>query len=575
MNMNIKYIFLILLFPLLTACNSLSQTVPPAELVLQNGTIYTAVPDKPTVQAVAIRDGKYQALGDQQTVTAYIGSDTEVIDLAGNMAMPGINDTHIHPVMAGQMALFECSFGFTASPDEIAQTLSECAQDQPDATWIRGGQWGSNFFELHALESPRGFLDAISDTHAIFLRDDSGHNAWVNSKALALAGIGASTENPQGGTIVRDADGEANGLLLETAIMLVEKIITPFTAEQNLAAAAHATRVMNAFGITGFKAAGYTEAMPASLHALDQRGDLHAHAAICLVTPYGKRQGPLDYQLLDKQRSEFASNNVHTNFVKLFMDGVPTPARTAAMIHPYVADELHGADYRGDMHLTAEQLTTDLIELDKRGFTVKIHTAGDGAVRVALDAIAAAREANGNSGLQHELAHAGYIDPMDIPRFKALGVAADFSPYLWHPSPIMDAVISAVGEQRGPQYWPTKSLLQADASVIAGSDWPAAVPSADPWVGLEALVTRRHPKGQAPGSLWPEEAVSLQQALQIYTLAGARALKLQDLTGSIEVGKSADLIVLDRNLLAIPIEDVSETQVLRTYFRGKLVHSVE
>lgn len=571
--MMIKTLAVIFVTALLTACVTGTTTEQSADLVLTNGTIYTAVPGAEKVTAVAIKDGRYIAVGDDISVSRYIGEQSEVVDLQSAMVMPGINDAHLHPVLAGVKALYECNFAFTATPEDIAAAIRTCSDKNANAAWIRGGQWGSNFFDIHKLESPRKFLDDLSSTHAIYLNDDSGHNAWVNSKALALAGIDSDTANPEGGTIVRDSNGEATGVLLETAIMLMDDAIEPWTDEQNIAAAAHSARVMNSLGITGFKDAGYMKVPPMAFHALDQRGELNLHAAVCLATPYGKRTEPLDFADLEQNRERFASRNVHTDFVKIFMDGVPTPARTAAMIHPYVPDAQHGDNYRGSMHLSAERLTEDVIELDKRGYTIKIHTAGDGSVRVALDALEAARNANGNSGLQHELAHGGYIDPTDMPRFSELGVAADFSPYLWHPSPIMDAVISAVGEERGPQYWPTRSLLASGATVIAGSDWPSAVPSANPWVGLEALVTRRDPYGEAEGSLWPEEAVSLEQALQIYTTAGAKALKLQDVTGSIEVGKSADLIVLDRNLFQVPIDEVSDTTVQKTYFRGRLVYA--
>ncbi len=571
--MMIKILAVISVSAVLSACATGTTSKQSADLVLTNAAIHTAAPGSAQITAVAIKDGKYIAVGDESSVSGFIGERSEVINLEGAMVMPGINDAHLHPVLAGVKALYECNFAFTATPEDIAAAVRACAEKSADAAWIRGGQWGSNFFDIHRLESPRKFLDALSPSHAIYLNDDSGHNAWVNSKALALAGIDADTANPEGGTIVRDASGEATGVLLETAIMLMDSVIEQWTDAQNIAAAAYSAATMSSLGITGFKDAGYMQSPPMAFHALDQQGKLNLHAAVCLATPYGARTEPLDLADLVQRRERFASRNVHTNFVKIFMDGVPTPARTAAMIHPYVADELHGEDYRGSMHLSAERLKEDVIALDKLGFTIKIHTAGDGSVRVALDAIEAARNANGNSGLQHELAHAGYVDPADMPRFSDLGVAADFSPYLWFPSPIMDAAISAVGEERGPQYWPTRSLLASGANVIAGSDWPSAVPSANPWVGMEALVTRRDPYGEAEGSLWPEEAISLEQAVQIYTIAGAKALKLQHVTGSIEVGKSADFIVLDRNLFEVPIDDVSETIVQKTFFRGQLVYS--
>ena len=211
--------------------------------------------------------------------------------------------------------------------------------------------------------------------------------------------------------------------------------------------------------------------------------------------------------------------------------------------------------------------------LDKLGLTVKVHTAGDRAVRVTLDAIEHARKANGDSGLRHETAHAGYIHEADIPRFAALNAVPEISPYIWFPSAkVIDPILSAVGE-RGKRYWPVKSLLEAGAEVAAGSDWPAgALESMNPWVGMEALVSRRNPLDEYPGTLWQEQAITLEQALQIYTLNGAKALKLEQQTGSIEVGKLADIIVLNQNLFDVPIEHISDTQVEMTMFGGNVVY---
>ena len=274
------------------------------------------------------------------------------------------------------------------------------------------------------------------------------------------------------------------------------------------------------------KAAAIEEVEIAAFHAADQSDTLNLHVATSIRTPYGHRTEPLDYDEVDRIRDAYVSDNVHTSFVKIFLDGVPTPARTAAMIEPYLPDEAHGADYTGSLHIEFDTLAADLIELDKRGYTVKIHTAGDRSVRLALDAIEAMRQQNGNAEMRHELAHAGYIAASDLPRFAALNAVADFSPVIWHPSPIIDAVILAVGQERGGKYWPVRDLLDSGAPVLAGSDWPSAVPDANPWVGIEAFVTRRDPRGDAPGALWPEQAITLEEAIEIYTLHGLQLLLL-------------------------------------------------
>ncbi len=556
---------------LIVACTP-EPAEPPADTVLTGGRIYTVEPDQPWAEAAAIRDGRYIAVGTSEEIAAYIGEHTDTVDLAGRFAMPGINDLHIHPVWGGVKTLYECQFPFTAGPDQIRSALAACVAAQPEAAWIRGGQWDSSFFEKHDLASPREFLDAISDTHAIYLADDSGHNGWVNSRALALAGIDSDTPDPEGGYIVRDALGAPNGVLLETAIRRLDTVVPEPTDEQYIAAAAKSVQIARGFGITGMKDAGAFRPAGMAFSALDRAGRLTMHIAVCQRTTYGQRQGALDYAALEAERDRHRTDNVHTSFVKLFLDGVPTVARTAAMLAPYTADDAHGEEFDGGaMHLTEAQLTADLVELDRRGFTVKMHVAGDRSVRAALDAIAEARRTNGDSGLRHELAHAGYIDPEDIPRFAELGAVADFSPYLWHPSPIIESVVNAVGQNRGERYWPARDLLDAGAMIVAGSDWPSAVPSANPWMGISALVTRADPRRQTPGTLWPEQAISMAEALHIFTQAGADGLRLGDVTGSVRVGKSADLIVLDRNPFETEPAAVADTAVQVVYFRGQRV----
>jgi predicted amidohydrolase YtcJ len=542
-----------------------------ADVVLMNGRIYTVDPARPWAEAVAIRDGRYVYVGTAKGARAYVGRGTKRIDLGGAFAMPGLTDAHVHPVMGSLTALYECNFPFTATPDEVVKTLAACVAKVPAGTWIRGGQWDSGFFERFRIESPKQFLDAISDRHPIVLNDDSLHNVWVNTRAIAAAKLDANSPDPAGGKIVRGADGEPNGLMLETAARLYLTIVPPFTPEQHQAAVREVVHRANAYGLTSLKDAGAYESYAAAYQAVDRAGDLTLNVATCLRTPYGARTEPLDYAALEAQRDRYRSTHVHTAFVKIFMDGVPTPARTAAMLAPYLPDAAHGANYTGDAHLATRVLAHDLVELDRRGFTVKMHSAGDRSVRMALDAIEAARKANGDSGLRHELAHAGYIDPADIPRFAQLNAVADYSPILWHPSPIIAAIVSALGN-RAYHYWPTRSLLDAKAPMLAGSDWPAAVPDQNPWVGVEALVTRRDPRGKTALALWPEEAISLDEALRLYTLESAKALRLERTTGSIEVGKSADFVVLDRNLFEVPIEDVGDTQVRSTWFEGKLVY---
>jgi len=561
------------LFLELAGCQQQAVDVEHADLVLRGGVIHTVATNQPMAEAIAVSGSEIVFVGEIDAAAAYVGPQTEVVELEGRLVLPGLGDAHLRPLGGAVKELYQCNFPFSADPDEIRKTIASCVANRPDAEWITGGQWDSGFFERFEMISPRSFLDEVSGDAAIFLSDDSGHNGWANSKALELAGVFAETPNPTGGTIEREADGTPSGILLETAQGLAYAVIPKYSDVQLVEAARWFSDYANAFGITAAKAAAIEEDEMTGFVAADKAGELNVHMATSIRTPYGPRTDPLDYDEIDRIRDTYASEHVHTGFVKIFLDGVPTPARTAAMLDPYLPDEAHGDDFTGgDLHVGLETLAADLVELDKRGYTVKMHAAGDRSVQVGLNAIEVARKSLGNSEKRHELAHAGYIHPEDISRFAELNAVADLCPILWHPSPIIDAVISAVGQERGEQYWPTRDLLDANAPILAGSDWPSAVPDANPWPGVEAFVTRMDPRGDAEGALWPEQAITLEEAIEIYTIHGARAMKMEDRIGSLEVGKLADFIVLERNIFEIPIDEVADTKIRGTYFEGKLVY---
>lgn len=553
---------------------STSTTKPIADLIITNGQFYTAEQSNQWVDTVAIKDGKYLYIGGAELAKNYFGEQTKKIDLHGKMAMPGINDGHVHPVRGGIKAIYECNFSFTATPDEVAARVAKCVAENPESTWIRGGQWDSGFFDRFDIASPKKFLDAVSGNKAVILNDDSNHNGWANSKALALAGITNETKDLADGTYVRDPiTGELTGLLLESAEQMLSDQVPDWTPQEYIRGAAEGIKIANSFGITGMKDASSSVEIMKAYKTLDDNNQFTVHMAASIKTPFGHREVLLDYDRIDQLKEQYKSPHINTTSVKIYSDGVPTSSRTAAMLAPYTASSPDTPAVSGMLHLEPSLLAQDVIELDKRGYTVKIHVAGDRSVRVALDAISAARNANGNSGLKHELAHAGYIDEQDMKRFAELNAVADLSPYIWHPSPIIDSIITAVGSPRGDKYWPIKSLIEAKAPLLAGSDWPAAVESINPWVGMEAMVTRADPRDKFPGTLWPEQGVSLEQAIKIYTVDGAAAIGLADKTGSIAVGKSADFIVLNHNIFEIPAKNISDTKVETTYFEGKKVYN--
>ena len=312
---------------LLSSCNQPDNTAAnstaaqtPATTILTNGRIYTLDRAIPWAEAVAIDNGKYLYVGNSAGAERYLGERTRRIDLAGKMLMPGVNDAHAHPWQGGVKMLYSCNFPFTAAPAAIAARLRECISRNPDVKWIVGGQWTSDFFRNHHIASPRAFLDAISSEHIIYLDDDAGHNAWVNSAALALAGIDRDTPNPEGGTFVRDADGEPNGLLYESARTPIWSLKPQWTTAQYRAALAAALREANRYGLTAVNEARAQGQVLEAYHQLDRAGGLTAHLAINHQTPREVRNYPLDVDGIVTARDKYQSAHMHTNFVKIFLD---------------------------------------------------------------------------------------------------------------------------------------------------------------------------------------------------------------------------------------------------------------
>ena len=544
-----------------------------ADLVLLGGRIYTVDAARPWAEAVAVREGRIAMVGDDGDARALIGSDTRVIELGGRMVMPGINDVHVHPMLGGRADLYECHFLPTLSLEEVLDAVRADARKAAPGEWIVGGSWGSNFTTaLSSLDALRK-LDEASEGHPVLLRDDSVHNRWVNSRALELAGIHSGTPDPTGGVIVRDeASGAPVGLLFESATAMVEdaaRAANPSSLESDVAALSRAIEILNSFGVTGLQDAAVSGDVLAAYNHLDTSGKLSAWVVGSMMAePAGFLGDVVGDELIDS-REKFATRHVMPTHVKIFLDGVPM-SRTSAFIEPYVPDKAHGCCFRGATTKTVPELARLIAKQEDRGLAVKIHCAGDGAVRTALDAIDVVRSFKGATPLVHQIAHAGFVDRADVPRFKTLNVVADLSPILWYPNQIIDGIEQAVGE-RVREYWPNRDLLGAGILIATGTDWPV-IPNPDPWSGIEGLITRRDPSGQFDGALWAEQALDLPAAIAAYTAGPARAMGLGDVTGSVSVGKSADMIILDRKLFEIAPTDIGETKVLATLFEGRAVY---
>lgn len=546
----------------LFACGERRESPPAADLVFLGGHIVTMADDAGPVGAVAVSGGKIVFAGPEAEARKQIGERTEVVDLAGGMLLPGFQDAHVHP-LSGGVELGDCDLNPAKSRDEVLAKLGECAAADPDAPWLRGGGFQLPMFPGG---NPRAdLLDAIEAGRPAFVTSADGHSAWVNSAALRLAGISAATPDPEAGRIERDpATGEPSGTLRETAMELVSVHLPARTAEELETGLRRGLEMAAHFGITAFQEASADREMVAAYGALARRGELTARASISLwVDP---KKGPEQIPELAALRREFETERLRVGTVKLFLDGV-IEGKTAALLAPYVGSR----DFAGELNFAPDALAGLVTALDAEGFQIHMHAIGDRAIRVGLDALEAARDGNGLRDSRHHLAHVQLFDPLDIPRFRELDVTANFQPlWAYADTYITELTEPVLGPERSRWLYPIGSVVASGADIAFGSDW--SVSSMNPLLGIEVGVTRRDPES-GPGPAWiPEERVDLATMLRGYTLGSARLNFLDHETGTLEVGKSADLVVLERDLFAIPVHEIGETAVVMTVLGGEIVY---
>lgn len=536
----------------------------PADLILTNARVYTVENQKPWAEAVAIKDGRILVVGAIAEVAARKGARTRVVDLGGRFVMPAFGDAHAHPIFGG-MSHARCSLHEGKTIDDYRRIIAGCVAKTPGTGTVFGSGWDQTLFPPSGIPR-KDILDAISSDRALIFEAD-GHTLWVNSKALKLAGIERDTPDPLNGKIDRDpVTGEAVGGLEEAAMALVDPLIPQPTDAELQGAIVYTTKLFNRFGITSWHDAalewdkGGTSRALDAYKAVKDRGELNAHTVIDIR--WNNARGLEQLSDIKKLSAAAQRMGLTVRGVKLFMDGV-IPQQTAAMLKPY-----EGTSETGKVQIEPALLAKVVTRLDAAGMQTHFHSIGDRGVRVALDAVAAARAAHGMTDTRPMISHLNVIDPVDQVRFGPLGVTAIFQPLWACNEPYMDLAIARIGPVRARYIYPEKGVLDGGGRIAYGADWPVA--SANPIEGIEVALTRVAPGGTLP-PLLAEQAVTLEQALRAYTLNVAYVNHLERETGSIAVGKSADLIVLDQNLFEIPVRQIHETKVVTTLFRGRAV----
>ena len=540
-----------------------------ADLLLINGVIDTLDHAHSRVASLAVKAGKVHSFGAAAEAAA--GPGTTVIDLGGGYVMPGLLDVHNHHMIAGQMDLFELNEPPTRTLEELLSAVADHAKRLAQDEWVVGGSWGSGLLaELNSADALARF-DAATGGRPALLKDDSKHNRWANSRALELAGISDGTPDPEGGQIMRDASGRVTGVLIEAGGVLVEQTLARLrpTSTKDLArAAARGIEILHSYGVTGFQDAAASLQLMQALKELDDAGNLQAWVVTSMqANDFIFGTNPLGEGIIE-HRDGLRSEHHRPDFIKIFLDGVP-PAGTAAFIEPYLSGVGFPECHCGGTTMPPAELERWLMSTAERGISAKIHCTGDASVRLVLDTVAKVRRA-GHTDAKYHIAHGQFVHEQDIERFAELDVTADISPSLWFPGVIAEAIATVLPADRASKMQPNRCLLDTGARIAGGSDWPVSV-SPNAWEGIYGLVTRKDPTGEFPGTLWPEQAITLPEAIRIYTTDCAEAMGVDDVTGSLSPGKSADFIVLSDNPYEIDIEDVPHITTRQTWFAGHKV----
>ncbi|QAY58894.1 amidohydrolase [Microbacterium protaetiae] len=543
-----------------------------ADLILTGCVIRTVSAAQPVAEAIAIEGGRILAIGTADEVLAHRGPDTEVRDLNGAAVYPGFVDVHNHHAVAGRTDLFELTLPVSLTAEQILKRVRETAAQLPADAWITGGVVASTVLPSLGTTAWRRRLDEAAGGRPVMIAEDSRHNRWASTRALELAGITAETL-PEGGITVLDPeDGTPTGVLIEAAGIPVQAAFERsggLSPAQHAAASARGVELANSYGITAFQDAAVSVDILQALASLDQADALNAWAVTSLLINdeiFGF--SPLGDALLARGE-EYRTAHHRPDFVKIFLDGVP-PMRTASFLDPYVPDDAHGAHFHGTTTMDFDQLYGWLRRVAEQGRGAKIHCTGDGSAHLVLDVVERLR-GEGFTDAIFQIAHGQFLSEADIPRLAQLGVVADISPFIWFPGVITTALGEVLGTERVEHLQPNRSLLEAGALVAGGSDWPVSE-SPNPLEGIQGLITRADPLHRAPGVLAPEQALTAEEALQVFTLNAARAMGLDAETGSLEPGKSADFVVLDHDFVTGPAEEIINTVVRETWFAGRRVY---
>lgn len=534
-----------------------------ADLVVRDTHVVTWDPSHPVADAIAVKGDRIVALGADD-VAAVMGPGTEVIE--GAMVLPGFQDAHVHAPFAGHN-LLRVWLNDLSGKDAYLAHIAAYADSRPDLDWIVGGGWAMEHFPGGTPRKED--LDAIVPDRPVFLFNRDVHGAWVNSKALELAGIDRHTPDPVDGRIERDpATGEPTGTLHEGAAYSLNDRLLPRPTQADWEEAIRVAQThLHRLGITGWQDAWVTPDTQAAYESLATNGELTARVVGALW--WDRHRGLEQVDELVARRGAGAVGRFLPTTVKIMADGV-MENYTGALLEPYCDGCGRHTDNRGLTYVERDLLAEAVTALDGNGFQVHMHAIGDRAARDCLDAVAAARATNGAKDLRHHIAHLQLVHPDDLPRFAELGVVANCQAY-WAQSDAQmeELTVPFLGEERARLQFPFADLVRHGATLAMGSDW--AVSTADPLAQIEVAVTRTDPWSRGAAPFLPRQALDVATALRAFT-AGSAYVNHDDDAGALRVGSRADLAVLDTDLLGGSGVLPTDARVTHTVAAGRVVH---
>lgn len=529
-----------------------------ADLAIVHAQLLTPAPS--SHDTLLVRGQHIVAVGSLAELQSRIGPGTLQIDARGHSVTPGLNDAHVH-FLSGSRSLAQVDLAETSTVEEVDRRIADFIAQQPKLDFVQGRGWVYGAFEGGLPH--RELLDRLIPDRPASMRCYDGHTLWVNTAALKAAKITRETPDPEGGIIVRDAQGEPTGVLKESAQRLIDPIIPKPSRSESLLSLRAGIAAAHRFGVTSVQEAGVGRDELELFEALRAEGGLNLRMAIALEGRPKMTDSDLDQ--LESLRRSFAHLDISA--VKLYVDGV-IEAHTAALLAPYANRPTQGLP-----ETNQADLDRVVAGLDQRGWQIMIHAIGDGGIRMSLDAFERAQQTNAQRTKvrRHRLEHIETVATEDIGRFGKLGVIASMQPYHANPNGnVFNVWAVNLGAERASRAWAWKSIQDAGGQLAFGSDWP--VVSIDPRLGMHTALTRQTLSGEPPQGFLPQQRLSLQDVLRAYTTGAARAQNAESEKGSLAPGMLADIVIWNADLTRLPVDQVARAEVVTTVFDGRVVY---